>query len=404
MRREPAILSIVVIVFALIVEGFDLQAANLAGPAIVSAFGVTPAQLGPVLSASLAGVLLGAIVIGPLGDRLGRRRIIISSCIAYGVISIATVFAQSIWHLIVLRFLVGVGLGGMLPNALALAGQIAGPKYRATATGLVGIGITFGGVVAGISAARLMPAHGWQVMFLIGGVLPLVVAAVVRLTLPAGLPDAGELAAVVESRGVRGLLSPALRSQTFAIWAIFALCLMSVYLLNAWIPLVTRAANFSLEQSAWLTTAYHAGGTLGGVAASLLLAWNRWKTAGAFALAAALVLCLTGVTAWPTFGLTLLIVAAGFTVTGTQNAINGAAGSAYPEAMRSAGLGWALGIGRIGSIIGPLVGAAVSSAGYFAPHQFFLIPVLPMAVGALLALWLSRRHPQAFDKDQQDVR
>lgn len=395
MQRGSTAASLAIIVFALVVEGFDLQAANLAGPAIVSAFAVTPAQLGPVLSASLAGVLLGAIAIGPLGDRLGRRKIIVGSCIAYGVVSLVTVYAQSLTQLVVLRFMVGVGLGGMLPNALALAGQVAGPKYRATATGMVGIGITFGGVVAGIVAARLMPVHGWQVMFLIGGILPLIVALVVYLLLPPGLPDPDEKMAEVR-QGVRGLLAPKLRAQTLAIWTIFALVLMSVYLLNAWIPLVTRAADFSLEQSAWLTTAYHAGGTLGGVAASLLLAWNRWKTAAVFAFLAAAVLMLTGATAWPTLGLTALIVLAGFTVTGTQNAINGAAGSAYPELLRSAGLGWALGIGRIGSIIGPLVGAAVSGAAIFAPHQFFLIPVIPMVVGGVLALWLARRFSASF--------
>lgn len=395
MPRQRTGLSLVIIVFALIVEGFDLQAANLAGPAIVTAFGITPAQMGPVLSASLAGVLLGAIVIGPLGDRLGRRRIIVWSCVAYGLVSIVTIWAQTIWQFAALRFLVGVGLGGMLPNALALAGQIAGPKFRATATGMVGIGITFGGVVAGIVAARLMAANGWQVMFLIGGILPLIAALLVRLTLPLGLPEP-EQGEVVEKLGVGGLFSAQFRAQTVAIWAIFALVLMSVYLLNAWIPLVTRAADFSLEESAWLTTAYHAGGTLGGIAASLLLAWNRWKTAGAFALLGASFLAITGAAAWPTLGLTLLIVAAGFAVTGTQNAINGAAGSAYPETLRSAGLGWALGIGRVGSIAGPLVGSAVASAGIFAPHQFFFIPVLPLAVAALLALWLTRRGSTAF--------
>jgi AAHS family 4-hydroxybenzoate transporter-like MFS transporter len=240
-----------------------------------------------------------------------------------------------------------------------------------------------------------MPTLGWQVMFLVGGILPLAVALLVRFTLPEGLPVPAT-DDVDDKRGVGRLLSADLRIQTIAIWAIFALVLMSGYLLNAWIPLVTHAANFSLEDSAWLTTAYHTGGTLGGIVASLLLVWNRWKTAGAFALIGALVLLLAGASAWPALGLTLLIVAAGFAVTGTQNAINGAAGSSYPETLRSAGLGWALGIGRVGSIIGPLVGAAVAQSGLLAPHQFFLIPVLPIAAAALLALWLSRRGGATF--------
>lgn len=397
MARDRPLVGLAIIVIALVVEGFDLQAANLAGPSIVAAFGVTPAQLGPVLSASLLGVLVGAILIGPLGDRHGRRKVIVGSCIAYGLVSLVTVMATSLTQLVILRFFVGVGLGGMLPNALALAAQIAGPRYRATATGLVGIGITFGGVVAGVAAAQLIGDYGWQVMFLLGGILPMIIALIVHVFLPEGRPQAsdhaGDAADEMQHLGVRRLLTPTYRAQTIAIWFIFAFCLMSGYLLNAWVPLVTRAANFSLEESAWLTTAFHTGGTIGGIFSSILLSWNRWRTAGLFALTGAIMLGLAGAMVWGTAALTILIVMAGFGVIGTQNAINGATGATYPEAMRSSGLGWALGVGRIGSIIGPLVGAAVAGAGFFAPHQFFLIPVVPMIVAAFLALWLSRRPP-----------
>lgn len=389
-------LSFAVIALALVVEGFDLQAANLAGPAIVAAFGITPAELGPVLSASLVGVLVGSLFIGPLGDRYGRRRVIILSCLTYGTISLLTVFAENIWHLAIMRFLVGVGLGGMLPNALAMAGQMASIRYRATATGLVGIGITFGGVVGGIAAAKLVPAYGWQAMFIMGGILPFLIVIPIRLFLPAGAPSEAMVAGDMRTKpGVGQLLAAGLRAQTITIWAIFALCLMSGYLLNAWVPLVTREAHFSLEQSAWLTTAYHFGGTMGGILSSLLLRWNRWKATALFALCAGIALSLNGLAIWPVATLTMLILFAGFTVTGTQNAINGAAGTSYPEHLRSSGLGWALGMGRIGSIIGPLVGSAAAATGQFAPHQFFFLPVIPMVLAGLLALTLVRASAAA---------
>lgn len=391
MGLSRSTLSFAVIALALVVEGFDLQAANLAGPAIVSAFGITPAELGPVLSASLLGVLVGSLLIGPLGDRHGRRRVMILSCVAYGTISLLTVFAGTIWQLAIMRFLVGVGLGGMLPNALAMAGQIASTRFRATATGLVGIGITFGGVVGGIAAAKFVPSYGWQAMFILGGILPFLIAIPIRLLLPAGAPtEAMPTEDLREKPGVGQLLAEGMRAQTITIWVIFALCLMSGYLLNAWVPLVTREAHFSLEQSAWLTTAYHFGGTMGGILSSLLLRWNRWKATALFAMGAGIALSLNGLAVWPVATLTLLIVFAGFSVTGTQNAINGAAGTSYPEHLRSSGLGWALGMGRIGSIIGPLVGSAAAATGLFAPHQFFFLPVIPMVLAGLLALTLVR--------------
>ncbi len=141
-------LGFVLVLLALVVEGFDLQAANMAATSIVSSFGITRADIGPLLSASLAGVLIGAMFLAPLGDRFGRRAIIISCCAAYGVVSLIAAAATSITELIVLRFLIGIGIGAVLPNALALAGELAPPRLLASATGMIGIGITLGGTIA----------------------------------------------------------------------------------------------------------------------------------------------------------------------------------------------------------------------------------------------------------------
>ena len=131
--------------------GNSIQAANFAAPAIVKSLGIAKADVGPLLSASLLGVLFGAALIGPLGDRLGRKRLIMGGCLAYGLLSFAAAACGTLWELIVLRFLIGLGLGGVLPNALALASELARRGSEATAAGLIGIGITFGGVLAGSS-------------------------------------------------------------------------------------------------------------------------------------------------------------------------------------------------------------------------------------------------------------
>src|SRR5450631_4111135 len=150
------------LLLALVSEGYDLQAANFAAPAIVKSLGIAKGDVGPLLSSSLLGVLFGAALIGSLGDRLGRKRLIIGGCVAYGLLSLAAAACSALWELVLLRFLIGLGLGGVLPNALALASDLARRGSEATAAGLIGIGITFGGVLAGLAAAALLPAYGWR--------------------------------------------------------------------------------------------------------------------------------------------------------------------------------------------------------------------------------------------------
>jgi len=379
------------ILLSLVVEGFDLQAANFAAPSVVEAFGVSKADIGPFLSASLFGVLIGAVFVGPLGDRVGRRRILIASCLAYGGLSLAAAFAQDLWHLVALRFLIGIGLGGVLPNALALAGELAPRRHLARATGIVGIGITFGGVVAGVVAAQCLPLYGWPSLFLVGGVLPIAIAVL----LWAALPESPALA-VLSARtraseiGVRRLLGSEWRGQTIGIWCVFAAVLMVVYLLSGWIPLLIHDQGYSTATASWVATGAHVGGVAGGVVASLLLHRRPWLVVAIFAAFAAIALGLLAAFDWGVVGLALLIGVVGFFSTGTQNGLNGSAGATYPVEIRASGLGWALGLGRVGSILGPLVGAAALSLGLPSSRTFFLLPIVPLLLAAALCWWLSR--------------
>ncbi|MBO9574675.1 MAG: MFS transporter [Sphingobium sp.] len=382
-------LGFLLVLLSLVVEGFDLQAANMAAPNIVSSFGITRADIGPLLSASLFGVLLGAMFLAPLGDRFGRRAIIIGACAAYGVLSLIAAVATSITELVALRFLVGIGIGAVLPNALALAGEMAPGRLLATATGLIGIGITFGGTIAGATAATLFKmGHGWREVFLAGGILPLVIAALLWL----GLPESPALkrGEARKSGSVLTLLTPGEVGKTFAIWLAFALVLMINYLLTGWIPLIINAQGYSQSDAAWIATAGHAGGMIGGVIASLALARWRWPVVGAFAALAAVSMVLLASTDWGATALTALIVLQGVFIVGTQNALNGSAGATYPAETRALGLGWALGIGRVGSVIGPLAGSAALMLGFGAPREFFFLPIVPLLIAALLAAYLSR--------------
>ncbi|MBO9581049.1 MAG: MFS transporter [Sphingobium sp.] len=382
-------LGFLLVLLSLVVEGFDLQAANMAAPNIVSSFGITRADIGPLLSASLFGVLLGAMFLAPLGDRFGRRTIIIGACTAYGVLSLIAAVATGITELVALRFLIGIGIGAVLPNALALGGEMAPQRLLATATGMIGIGITFGGTVAGAVAAILFKqGYGWREVFMAGGVLPLIIAALLWL----GLPESPALKrGEVRSGGnVLTLLAPGERAKTFAIWLAFGLVLMINYLLTGWIPLIINAQGYSQSEAAWIATAGHGGGVIGGVIASLALARWRWPVVGAFAAMAALVMILLAGADWGATALTALIVLQGVFIVGTQNALNGSAGATYPAETRALGLGWALGVGRVGSVVGPLAGSAALMLGLGQPREFFFLPIVPLLVAAALAAYLTR--------------
>jgi AAHS family 4-hydroxybenzoate transporter-like MFS transporter len=395
------------LLLALVSEGYDLQAANFAAPAIVRSLGITKAQIGPLLSSSLVGVLLGAALIGPLGDRVGRKRLIIAGCMAYGLCSLVAASATTLQELVLVRFLIGLGLGGVLPNALALTSELASRGSEATAAGFIGIGITLGGVFAGLAASILLVQFGWQSIFLVGGVLPLLIVALLLLILPespaflaARAQRAGRPALHSWLPGPGVLFHHELALQTSAIWLTFAAILMCVYLLSGWIPLLLNQSGFSASRAALIGAAYHGGGVMGGITASLCLRRRGWDVVAIFAGLACVTMVFLVEAASSTALLVAGVVGAGFFVTGTQNAINGAGGVSYTPDIRSSGLGWALGIGRLGSIAGPLVGSLAVVLGMKEARQLFALPVLPLAVAVATALWLRRRASFQWSQDQ----
>ena len=192
--------------------------------------------------------------------------------------------------------------------------------------------------------------------------------------------------------GPAALFRDGLGPQTVAIWVIFAAILLCVYLLSGWIPLLLNQSGFSARSAALIGAAYQGGGVAGGVLASLLLKKRVWDVVAGFAMLA--VVSMTFLLWGPasTASLVLGVVLAGFFVTGTQNAINGAGGASYETAVRSSGLGWALGVGRLGSVAGPLVGSAAVMLGMHGARNLFALPILPLAIAALTAIWLRQRR------------
>ncbi len=405
----------------LFVDGFDVQGITYVAPAISQDWKLARGALGPTFSAGLFGVMLGAILLAPLADRIGRRRVIIWSCIAFGVGTLATVGVGSLTELLIVRFLTGLGLGGALPNAIGLASEYAPKPRRATVVTFVGSGISLGAIGSGIAAAQLIAPYGWRALFVVGGVLPLVLAA----ALWRGLSESLRFAALVpgQQTEARRLLAKLTRGDvleqdvrivsgdpeggkttvadlfkdhrgatTVLLWIAFFMSLLNVYFAINWLPTSLTSSGFDVTQAAVMTTFYHVGGVAGTYALGLLmdrLGAHRMQIVAMVVAIGGLYVFATvaGMTQWTTTAVLMLV---GFGVVGGQVGVNALASMTYPVAMRSTGLGWALGVGRVGSIVGPTIGGLMLASAHD-PRSVYLVCIAPSIVGIAAVALLKRR-------------
>jgi MFS transporter, AAHS family, 4-hydroxybenzoate transporter len=410
---------------AMLADGYDIGALSFAQPELQMLWHVPVKEFGPASSAALVGILLGAPLLGYLGDRFGRKGAIIAGSAIYGLFSLAVVWSHDIDQVMVLRFFAGIGLGGLMPNTIALSSELAPERWRATLITLMFVGITLGGSVPGLVSYSLVPRYGWRVLFLIGGAVPLGVAACLVRFLPESVKylalrggrqhellttlrrmrpdllfedDARFTAEGPEPRDGQLIERPLATGQLFSgglawitplLWACFATALMANYFLNSFLPLIFRDSGMPAGKAALAATLYHVGGTVGGLLMSVLL--DRFGFVVIALLFAVAAPAIAGLGLVPTtFGsLAPLATLAGFSVLGAQFGNNAAAGLLYPTAVRSKGVGWALGIGRFGAIVGPLIGGVL--LGMHLPlAQLFLAATAPMLCGTLAALLLVR--------------
>jgi len=279
---------------ALLVDGFDTMAIGYVAPALIKAWGIDRAAMTPAFAAGQIGLMLGSMVVGPLADRFGRRPVMIYSCAAFGVLSLATMSVSSVSELVVLRFVTGFGLGGAMPNALALTSEYMPSRARITATMVMFCGFSIGAALGGWVVARLIAQHGWQVVFLIGGVIPLMLAVVLALLLPESLrylaatrkhphrlaayvrriapgidADGNTLYAIAEKKAsgfvVRELFNDGRTRMTLLLWAITFMVLLDLNLLSSWLPTMLRDSGLPLETAATVVIGYQLGGTVGNV-------------------------------------------------------------------------------------------------------------------------------------------
>jgi MFS transporter, AAHS family, 4-hydroxybenzoate transporter len=407
---------------AMMADGFDLLNASIAGPALIKEWGISRASLGPVFSASLVGFFVGAPFFGYLGDRFGRRLAIITSLILVGVTTLACAWATNLQELLWLRFLSGLGLGGVLPNVIALNAEFAPKRLRATVLVVIAMGISLGGTVPGIVGVTLMPTYGWPVIFVVGGIVPIVVGLCMIFAIPDSIKfmvlqgrhdeAVARLARKLDPRltiepGTRFVLDHAEGSAktrgsplalfrhgwaavTALVWLIFVLNLMANNLMNAWLPMIVQSSGHSAAQGAYAGSLYQLGGTIGGLCMGILIDRFGLKVlVAAFALGVP-VLVFTGT---PGISESLLLAMAFFSgcvIIGMQTALNASAGLIYPTDLRANGVGYALGVGRVGSIAGPLLGSMLTRL-EMPPETFFYVTAIgPLLCAGCCVLLLNR--------------
>jgi MFS transporter, AAHS family, 4-hydroxybenzoate transporter len=411
------------------IDGYDISAAPAAGPFFVREWHLaSPAALTWAFSATNFGVLFGAPLFGWIGDRFGRKAAIILSLVSFGLFTLVVAFATSTWELTWARFLTGFGIGGVVANTIALNAEMAPRRVRATFIILMFIGTTFGGIFPPIVANVLAATHGWQIIFWIGGILPLVIAAICWFVLPESIkflslvPSRRERAIRVAQQIQPGLVvgpddrfvssgdnaSKPRLSDLFAgkfaivtplLWLLFAINLMVFYFVNVWLQTIITPALLKAGGSAATAQNANLMFQLGGSFCALLMC----RFVDKMGLRPVVVLILLGIPATAAIGyvatspaLVWVTFASGFCLLGVQFGLNATAGILYPTHVRSLGVGYAFGIGRFGAFGGPLFGGLL--IGMNLPLQeLYVIAALPLVISVIACLAMIRLYDTGQD-------
>lgn len=377
-------------VAGMLCEGFDLQAAGVAAAGIVQEVEPDPRLLGWFFSASTVGLLIGAPIGGWFGDRRGRAGVVQGAMVLFALSSIATGMSSSVVELIVARLATGLGLGGAMPNLIALAAESGGSGRAGRNVSIMFAGTPIGGALASLVAAAVGPAE-WRWVFVAGGVVPLVVAALWRV-LAAG--SGSSRAAASSSDATR----PALTQVAFGegravasllIWAASFASLLLLYLLLNWLPLLLVGLGLAASQAAVAQVIFNVAGAAAAAAVGLALD-GRHRTptiGGVFAL---LVVTLVLLSRAETSAVMALVGAVGAAVLGAQATVYALGPAVYPAVIRGTGVGLIVGAGRLGSIAGPLLAAVLVGAGRGSADV--IAALVPIAIaGGLCAVVVSRR-------------
>lgn len=419
---------IVLCALVALLEGYDIQSMAYVAPVLGPELGINPAALGTIFAAFLVGVVAGGLVLGPVADRIGRRQILIGSTLVFGLGTLATVWIDSMTGLLIVRVITGLGIGGAA-TIVSLTAEYTPRRLRSTAGMMMLAGIPLGSVAGGLISSALIPQFGWRSVFIVGGLVPLVLAVVLIFALPESIRflvarfggdgervhrimrkispanhvEDGAVYTIVKEEGktrnrVVALFTHGRAGTTVILWIAMFGNFAAMYFLLSWIPSLLTGAGLPLSTAILAGTIFSLGGIAGAITMGRLMDKARRPAlvlCGSALLALATIAVLPSMlpTVAPTF---ILIFVLGIGVVGTQAGIINLSGLLYPTLIRSTGVGWAMGIGRIGSIISPFVGGVLIASGWNAKSLItaVLIPAGLYFV-ALLALGLRKQNEKS---------
>jgi len=400
-------------------DGYDVGSIGWAVPSLTHVWNLPPPAFATAFVWSSVGVMVGALAAGPIGDRVGRKPLLLASVTIFGIASLLSAMAPSLAMLSLWRFFTGLGIGGAFSGTVALTGDYTPQRLRATLIMVQFTGAPLGGFVGGLAVSALLAHFGWEVIFVIGGVFPLALLPVIALWLPESprfltrksnlSPRQHALLARLEiapgqtdphpvdiavGNPIKMLFGRGYALQTLLLWVIYFCSLLNLFLFVYWLPEVLHLTGMTPSQAVFASSIIPLGGMSAVLYLGLLI--DRFGPERALALhyAAGIVfIALIALVVLPYFALLTVIFFAGTTIIGSQTGANGACGALYPARMRTTGIGWAIGIGRIGSIVSPILGGYLLARG-LPPTQIFLCACFFALVAATAtALLVMRGRP-----------
>ncbi len=376
-----------------VLEGYDLQVISSAGPALQKVMKLSPEQVGIFFSSSLVGLAIGAILGGALADRYGRKPVLVWSVFVMGLFTFLTALSGTFEMVLLTRVLAGVGLGGAMPTLIALMAEISGGRKTTSAVTTMICGQPLGGIVSGLMGRSVGAEYGWQSLFVIGGVLTMIIVPLMWKLLPETAHNAAH--AGPKMAAGQALFGDARGPSTVMLWAVFILTLALLSVLLSWTPLLVMGKGLPKPVGINAIIALNVGGILGGLIISRMI--DRYGVKGPMLglyalIAVSLYAFSQSSTAGGVMGAALLL---GAGVLGAQFTLYGIAPRLYPLAGRGSGVGAAVALGRIGSVLGPLIIGALIGRG--SSENTVLLTMAPVALAAGLALYLlTKNRPDAL--------
>lgn len=384
-RAPNAAVSIALCFAVAVLEGFDIQAIGVAAPKLASELGLGPQDMGWVFFASNLALVIGASFGGWLADKAGRKPVFVGAVVAFGVATLATAYVADLVQLLGVRALAGLGFGAALPNMMAVAADISRPERRASTATAMFCGMPLGGGLSAALTQALAPDFDWRILFLVGGVLPILLTPALLLfmreTGRSAAAEGGERGAIVRALFGEGRAGP-----TLLLWLAFFPTLLILYLILYWLPTLAVDKGLDRAIAPQAALAFNFASVVGALALGWIVdrAGPRWPLTIAYAGLIGALLGLAVAT-----DLTLILVfsaAAGFLLMGANYTLYGVAASYYPRALRGTGSGASIAVGRVGAIVGPLLPGLLFQSGADATAVINLLT--PAAAVAGLAVFL----------------